>query len=317
MKKIAVVGFSFGILASFFGVFTGVAVKWVGHEIPTVQLLFIRFLFGFVFLLPIVLKKEGGLQLSTSPWSKHLLRTVLGLTAMVSCYYAIAEVSFIDYVVLGRLYPFIILGCSLLLLKEKASANKILAAVLAVVGSALAVKPDLSSPPLYILMIVFGVFVSALGDVVVKQLTRSESCEKIILCFFGIGAVLLAFLMPFFWVTPTTSSLVWPLLVVGVSGTLSQYFVTKAYTLLNAGTVGVISSSQLIWAVAFGAGIWHETMDYQAWLGLFVIVLSTFLGILNFSIFKKPKVHGNRLSSLQTPININQQLTLRKFSNLY
>ncbi len=291
MKK-GVVGFGFGILASLFGVFSGIAVKWVDDEIPTLQLLFIRFAIGFVIMLPVVIKKEGSLRFSTTPWAKHMLRALLGLIGVLSFYYAIPKVNFIDYTVLGRLYPLLMICLGFLFLKEKAGSSKILAALLAVLGAAIGVKPDLSSPPLYILLILFGVLVCASSDIVVKKLTSSQSCEKILLCFFGIATIVLAFFMPFVWVTPATVGLFLPILAIGFLGLLSQYFLTKAYETLNAGTMGVLSSSELIWAVIFGAGIWNEAMGWTMWAGLSVIFMSSLLGVVELPFLKKPNSSG-------------------------
>jgi|GEM_PF-6765600 len=274
-KKI--LGYTFALLGCFFGVLSGISVKWIDHEIPTLELLFFRFLIGFVIMLPIVIKKEGPLKLSSTPWGKHILRAFLGMLAVFSCYYAIPKVNFTDYVILGRVYPIFMIGLSLFFLKEKATFDKILAAFLAVIGAAIAIKPSLESPPIFLLLILFGVFVASLSDIVVKKLTVTQSCEKIVLCFFGIAAFSLAFCMPFVWVTPMNMNYILIIISIGITGLLSQYFVTKAYSTLNAGTVGVISSSQLIWAVLFGVSLWNETIELHVWIGMFVIFLSSFV----------------------------------------
>ncbi len=287
-----ILGFGFGLLANFFMVFTGVVVKWVDQEIPTAQLLFIRFLVGFLIMLPIVIKKEGGLKWTTTPWRKHLLRAVLGLVAIFSFYYAIPKVNFVDYVVLGRLYPFLMIVFGYMFLKEKAGPTKVVAALLAIVGALIMVRPDLNSEGLFLLMIVLGIAIAAVSDIVVKKLTATESCEKIILCFFGMAAIILGCFMPFLWKTPASGSLLLSLLIIAGTGLLTQFFMTKAYAVLNAGTVGLVSSTQLIWAVCFGAGLWSETMGLHTWVGIGVIFISSFLGMFRFSGRKKSKVRG-------------------------
>jgi len=260
-KKI--IGFGYGLLSSFCGVFTGIMVKCLNHEIPTTQLMFIRFLIGFFILLPIVIKKESGLKLTTTPWLAHIIRAILGIVSMFCCYYAIPKINFTDYMVIGRTYPLIMIALSLLILKEKRSSKKLFAAFLAVMGAVIAVQPDLTSPLLFIFVVIFGISIAALSDIFVKKLTAIESCEKIILCFFGIGALVLSFAMPFVWVAPSKITVLIPLLIIGISGLLSQYFITKAYKMLTASTVGVIGSSQLIWAVIFGVGMWNEAMGLE------------------------------------------------------
>ncbi len=276
-----ITGFGFGLLASFFGVFTGIAVKWLHHEIPTVQVLFIRFLIGFLIMLPIVIKKEGSLKVALTPWVNQILRAVSGLIGVFCCYHVITKINFTDFMVVGRVHPLIMIGLSLFFLKEKAGSKKVFAAFLAVLGALIAIKPNLSSPLLYILLVFFGISLCAFGDIFVKKLTVTESCEKIALCFFGIGALILLCMMPFVWVTPTSISVLIPLLTIGVSGLLSQYFMIKSYNALSAGTLGLLSSSQLIWAVIFGASLWGEAMGIDIFIGMFLIFFSSVLGAID------------------------------------
>ena len=275
--KNTILGYIFVLTACFFGVLTGFIVKWMDNEIPVLQILFIRFTVGFFVMLPVILKKEGSFKIPKSAKSNHLWRSILGLLSVLLCYYAIPKIKFSDYVVLGHVYPILMIIFSFFFLKEKLKLNKTIAAILAVVGAAVAVRPDLDSPVLYLGILLIGVCIAALSDIFVKKLTTQESCVKIICCFFGISMLILSFCMPFVWVNPSNLNVVILILMISVLGLASQYFITKGYQLLNAGTIGVLTSSKLILGMVLGAMVWGEQIGLHSLVGMGIIFLSSFI----------------------------------------
>ena len=56
--------------------------------------------------------------------------------------------------------------------------------------------------------------------------------------------------------------------------TLSQWLLTKAYSLGRAGIVGVVSYTNIPFAIGFGAMLGDPFPDMWVWLGIGLIVLA-------------------------------------------
>jgi len=259
------------------GTLMSASVKWIGDEIPLLQVVFLRFVIGLSFLLPAVLRNSGTPIFKTHNWLKHIIRALLGMISIGCFYKAVHGMPFVNYATLHHLYPLFIVILSLTWLKERVTVAQWLSIVLGFVGVIIIARPtwDVSATP--VMLMLFGSLIAAASDILVKQMTATESSEKIVFYYFGLSAVVLSFAMPSVWVMPGSMSNWIAILILGFSGVALQYCLAQAYRFLNATTVGIWRYSEFLWALLFGLSIWQETPTLSLWIGAVLIFMSSFV----------------------------------------
>lgn len=282
----SIIGSIYACIAFLMGTLMSAAVKWIGDDLPLLQIIFLRFLVGIIFLVPICWKKEKNTILNITNWHKHLFRAILGIIAIGCFYYSLNQVSLVNYATLHHIYPLFVLLLSYFFLKEKIKLSQWIAIVLGFLGILIITKPTLDSSLIPVVVLLFGSCIAAASDILVKSLTKTESSFKIVLSFFGISTLFLGSFMPFIWVNPANSYVWIGILVVGLSGVSMQYLLTQSYRFLKASTVGVWRYSEFLWALLFGISVWKETTSLNLWIGAVIIFMSSF--VIQHLKFNKP-----------------------------
>ena len=64
----------------------GVFVKYASDELPSSEILFSRFLIGFLFLLPFMIR-DGDFKVELSQWPFLVIRNLAGIATMMQTFY--------------------------------------------------------------------------------------------------------------------------------------------------------------------------------------------------------------------------------------
>jgi drug/metabolite transporter (DMT)-like permease len=80
------------------------------------------------------------------------------------------------------------------------------------------------------------------------------------------------------WKMPIDSEWFW-LAVQSVSALLGQLFMTKAYLQEKSANVAIVNYLGIFFALGFGYFIWGETYNWQAAVGLVLVLLGVFLSV--------------------------------------
>ena len=75
---------------------TGGLIKLLGQRLDSLQIAFFRSLFGFLVILPLVLRNKGHHAFRTTHPYGHFLRGAVGVAAMVAGFYATTRLALID-----------------------------------------------------------------------------------------------------------------------------------------------------------------------------------------------------------------------------
>ena len=85
--------------------------------------------------------------------------------------------------------------------------------------------------------------------------------------------------MLFSWHTP--EGLEWLyLLMVGLTGQLAQYFLTRAYQIAEIATVSIASYTSIIYTIGFGFIIFGESFNAMTYLGMALVVAGIICNVL-------------------------------------
>ena len=251
-------------------------VAQAGYTTP--QILFFRNLFAFI-PLSILIHRQGGLSsLATKKPMAHLIRSLIGLTAMGSFFYGYRTLPLSEAISISFAAPLFMTALSVPMLDEQVGIRRWLAVIVGFVGVLIMVRPSAHMEPATLVML-FGTVFFSLAMIVVRRLSATETSSSIIFYFTLMGVVLSGALMPWFWITPNFTDLML-LISIGIIGGIAQILVTSS---IKAAPIAILAPFQytaLLWAVGFDIVIWQIFPSFYTYLGAGILV-STGLYILH------------------------------------
>ncbi len=262
----------------------GALVKVGSAKFSSAELVFYRSLFGLAAIYVFILAKK--LPLKTPVIGKHMSRSVVGFASLVLFFYAIAHLPLATAITLNYTSPlFLALLMPFMLQKEhrQQSVKKWLymAVVLGFVGVILLLQPTLQAGDSLAgaLGLASGLG-AAIAYIHIKQLSNVFEPDWRTVFYFtlvstiGSGAWLL--LQDF-------SAVLWqdlPLLIgLGVSATIAQMALTRAYRTGNTLVVASLAYLTVVLASLFGVFFWQEQLSTAEWLAIGLIVLSGIISV--------------------------------------
>ena len=278
-------GILFMLGSALISAFNGAITKILSEDISALEIVFFRNLIG-IFLILYALKHTPP---KLTGGKIHLLftRGLFGFMAMILFFYTITVIPLGEAITLNKTSPFFVTILAFFLLREKLTLRTLFALFIGFAGVILIVKPfGLSFSYAHFLGILGGFFAAA-AYTTIKKIKDIYDSRVIVLSFVGMGTLLpallfllapfitapnsLAFLFPEF-ILPTQMS-VWLLIaLMALISTLSQWLLTKAYSAKNLSVVGVISYTNIPFAIGFGALLGDKFPDMMTFAGIGLII---------------------------------------------
>lgn len=257
----------------------GALVKIGAAKFSSAELVFYRSIFGLAAIYAYIFVKK--LPLKTPVLAKQMSRALVGFASLVLFFYAIAHLHLATAITLNYTSPLFLALFTPFLLHEKPKTTLYAAVVLGFIGVVLLLQPTLHSDDALAgaLGLASGVG-AALAYIHVKQLGNVNEPDWRTVFYFtlisSIGAGAWMLLQHF---TP----LVWqdlPLLLgLGVSATIAQLAMTRAYRTGNTLTVASLAYLTVVLASLFGIVLWQEQLNVSEWLAIGLIILSGVISI--------------------------------------
>lgn len=248
----------------------------LGYEagIGTVDLIFYRFAFGLPPLLLWIAFSRNFTAWRTSRPSAHLTRTMIGLSAMVASFSALGYLPLAEATVISFAAPLFSVMLSALVLGEEVRRHRWTAVMLGLVGVAIVMQPGGTSLPMLGLgLALAGAFGVGCVNITIRQISRTEGSQTIVLWFTLSSMLLTGTLLPFFGGTHDARQ--WAILAaLGLFGGLGQLFLTGSLRYAPVGAVVPFDYTQLLWAVLLGWAIWDRHAAATTWAGGAVIIAS-------------------------------------------
>ncbi|PKU23381.1 EamA/RhaT family transporter [Telmatospirillum siberiense] len=248
-------------------------VKILSTRYPIDEVTFFRSALAFIPIGVIVATNGGLALLRTRRLSGHIWRSVLGVTAMIMGFLSYHLMPLADAVALSFTSPLLVTALSVPLLGEKVGIHRWSAVVVGFLGVLLIVNPGGAMLNLGALTALGAAVATAFVMVTIRQLNKTENPITIVFYFTLFSSIFTALPLPFIWVSPTWQD--WGLLIVmGVTGGIGQYFMTRAFGLAKAAVVSPFSYIGLLWAALFGWVIWNDIPETHVFAGSAVVVAS-------------------------------------------
>jgi drug/metabolite transporter (DMT)-like permease len=267
------------LVASFFFAIMGVLVKIGAQKFSAAELVFYRSFFGLVFILGFT--RIRGLSLATPLLSKHMWRGVIGFFSLLLFFYAISVLPLATAITLNYTSPLFMAILTPFFLHERPKKVLIAAIMLGFIGVTFLLKPSLHITELLAggLGLLSG-FLAGVVYIHVTQLGRAGEPDWRTVFYFTlvstIGGGLWMLIHHFNSVTWRDLLL---LLGLGLSATIAQLAMTRAYRTGSPLVVGSLAYTTVVLASLFGFLLWNETLSPDRWLAIALIIFSGVMSV--------------------------------------
>lgn len=246
-------------------------VKGVIHDIPVVQILFVRSV--VVTLICLAIGRMGVVRgLVKSPNKPMLLlRGMLTLAAWCMYYPAGKELQLAEMTTLYYVAPVITVVLAVIFLKERLTLARVGASAIGFFGVVVAVNPAGITIGIPALMALGAAFLWSVAMIVMRTVSKSESSLVLVFSMNLFYVVVLAgFALPF-WVPMDAREIAFVALT-GLLGIAAQYSLIDAARLVPASVLGTVEYTALCWSFIFGFLFWAEMPGPMVYLGAGLVV---------------------------------------------
>lgn len=248
--------------------------KFLGQNLPTIEVTFLRYLLGIVVLIPVIAYFGKKCLFTTRPWM-HVIRGALLVGAMAFWFSGLKHVPITLGTIISFAIPLFTLPMAYFFLKEHVGWQRWLGTLVGFAGVLIVIEPSkLSVNPMVLFMLLSAVIFATL-DIINKRFVIEETHISMLL-YPGIIAALIA-AIPAIRVWQSPSLFQWALLLgLGCGSNLILYCILRAFALSDASFLAPFRYTELIFSACFGYFLFREVPTLATVLGGMVIVGSTF-----------------------------------------
>jgi drug/metabolite transporter (DMT)-like permease len=247
-------------------------VKYMGPRMPPAEAAFLRYFLGLVFLLP-MLPAVRAAHLTARQWRLFTLRGVFHSGGVILWFYAMTRIPIAEVTAMNYLAPVYVSIGAALFLGEKLALRRIAAIVVALIGTAVILRPGFREvEPGHVAMLFCAVTFA--GSYLLAKIMADEAKPAVVVAMLSIFVTI--GLAPFAladWVTPTLGD-VGLLFTVACFATAGHYTMTLAFAAAPVTVTQPITFLQLVWAVLLGALVFAEPVDIWVIMGGLLILAS-------------------------------------------
>lgn len=274
---------SWMLIASFLFAVMGVLVKLASGHFSSPELVFYRSLFGLlsIYIFIVLGTRQWLAPLGTRHLTSHVKRSLSGFLALVMFFYAIAHLPLATAITLNYTAPLFLAAITAWWLKERHGKGLVAALLLGFVGVAVLLQPGWQDQDIFAggIGLTSGLL-AAVAYLNVRTLGRQGEPEWRVVFYFTLIATLGAalWMLTVGFARPRAQD--WPLLLaMGLTATLAQLAMTRAYRLGNTLTVGTLAYSNVGFSAVYGVILFGDRLPLTAWLGMALIVLAGLVSV--------------------------------------
>ena len=274
------------LVSALISALNGAVAKVLSEDMSALEIVFFRNLIGVAIILYTL--KHTAPSLSGGKFHMLITRGVFGFLAMILFFYTITVIPLGEAITLNKTSPLFVTVLAFYLLKEQLNKTTIFALLVGFLGIIFITKPFGLTISYEHFLGILGGFFAAAAYTTIKKIKDIYDARVIVLSFVGIGTLLpailflvapyvdapdsISFLFPIFTLPQTTS--VWLLIgFMAIISTLSQWLLTKAYSVSKASIIGVISYTNIPFAIGFGWMLGDKFPDTLTFIGIGLIVI--------------------------------------------
>ena len=248
-------------------------IKFAGQRLPVLEILFMRQLFLFIMLTPILAREFPG-AFRTKRLKLHFTRCAVSIVAMVTGFTAIVHLPLAEATAISFSRALFATVLAVLILKELVGIRRWGATLVGFLGVLIIVQPSSDGINAYALLAIVSAALVSCNLIMTKKLTTTEKPKTIMAYHAGLLTIAYAGPCWWLWVEPT-----WPEvgLIIGLAGLMSavQYCIIRGYRDAEASAAQPIEYVRLLYAAAIGFLVFAEIPTTWTWVGAALIIASS------------------------------------------
>ena len=265
-----------GAVLSF--VLMAVSARELSVELDAMQILFWRSLTGAL-LMPLILCFSGWGQIKTQKLGMQISRGAIHFVAQYGWFFGITMIPLADVFALEFTAPIWTVIFASLFLGERLSYGRLGAVGIGFLGVLIVLRPGLEVIEPAAVVVLISAALYAATYVMVKTLTKTDSPLCIMFYMSFVQLILATAVSNTNWGAPSTITLWWWVLLVGISGLTAHYCMAQALRRSDASTILPIDFCRLPIIMLVGFCFYEELIDVWVLVGALVIVVGNSLNI--------------------------------------
>ena len=269
-----------GLLLMVIGTFLSttylVFIRILGRDLPIVEILFLRYVFTLVAIMPWVLRTGVGATFRTKRLGFHGMRGVVVVISTMAWYYGISVVPLAEALALNCLAAIFVTVGAVLFLGETAGVWRWSAVCVGLFGAWIILRPGLQVVSAGSMIILFSALGWGATMLFMKALSRTEKPITIVVYLYVFSILFSSVPTIFAWVTPTPTQLAL-FAAIGVLSSVGHLAVAQAFKEGEASAIVPADFTRLAWAAFLGYVVFDEVPDIWTIVGAIVIFASTTL----------------------------------------
>ena len=258
-----------GILFALLNVFTLIPAQ---HLNPYVMA-FLRYLFGTMFLVPIVLRLGVHRTMRTHRLPLHLFRGCIHAGGMFLWFIGLPLTTLASLTALGFTGPIFVTIGAALFLGEDVRLRRWIAVAVGFAGAMIIIRPGVGLLSYGAIVILASTPIFSASNLISKLLARTESAPTIVVWQNLTISLAAAPVALWFWQTPDPTDLLW-FMAAGLCGTLGHMCQQNGYQLADITLLQPIGFLSLLWNTLLGYFLFFQQPDVWTFVGAAVIFAS-------------------------------------------
>ena len=247
--------------------------KFLAEKYPVIAFTMIRFWAFAAFVIVFAAFSPGGLRqafVTRRPFLQ-MLRGPLLMLEIILVVYAFTAAGLAMTQAIMQATPLIITVLSIPLLGEKVGWRRGVAVLVGLIGVLVILNPGGIEFGTHLIWPLAGAFAFGLYGIATRAVGREDSAVTSVLYTGVFGAIAATAVGVFYW-TPVAME-DWPALIaLCICGTLSHFFLIKAYSILSAVEVQPLTYLQIVLSVGVATFFFGETITMNMVVGAVIVV---------------------------------------------
>lgn len=251
-----------------------VLIRYVAHEIPTPQIVFLRNVCAVFWLLPFLYFK-GLASLKTSHIVRHCWRAGIGVMSMELWFYALAIMPITQATALSFTSPLWATLFAVVFLKERIGVHRVAALMVGFMGAMIIIRPSAGfDVNLSVAVVLMSAMLMAVSSILVKALTATDPTWRIV---FYMSVFMTVFSAPFgLYVWQSISGLQF-IIIMAVAGAsvMAHLLMVSAFARASMVVLMPLDFVRLVFTALLAHIFFDEMIDVWTVCGSIVIIMST------------------------------------------
>ncbi len=249
--------------------FMVIMIRLASDSLHTFEVAFFRNFFGMLATAPLLIRHGTGI-LKTDQLPRYLFRCLVGVVSMFCGFWAIGHLPLAQAVSLSYSSPLFVTIFAVFWLGEQVRMRRWAAVVVGFLGVLLIVRPGTDGFTSGTLIALTAAVLSGLVAIQIKQLSKSEPADRIVIYTTLIWVPMSLLPALFVWEWPQGITWLWAI-GAGVFGTAGHMFWTRALKLGDVSALTPISFMQLPIVAILGWVLFDQGVDHWTLAGALVI----------------------------------------------